>query len=102
MSGESQGVQITEHDVEAASAHFEEWIKTLPEQDRNVFGWILTRAASAKEQDAVNYGMGAGADVPLPQLVADAAGVGAAAAGDVRGFALPDKIGPVKVWTYRW
>lgn len=102
MSGESEGVQITEQDVEAATERFEEWIKTLPEQDRHVFGWILTRAAAAKEEAAVRYGLDAGTDVPFAQLVSDAAGVGAAGVGDVRGFALPDKIGPVKVWTFRW
>ena len=102
MSGEPEGLRITEQDVEAATERFKSWVTTLPEEEQRVFGWILTRAAAAKDEDAARYGMDAGADVPVSKLMADAVGVGESTTSDVAGFALPDKIGPVPIWTFRW
>jgi hypothetical protein len=102
MSGQPEGLKITEQDVEAVTERFKSWVTTLPEEEQRVFGWILTRAAAAKDEDAARYGMDVGADVPVSKLMADAVGAGQAPASDVAGFALPDKIGPVTVWTFRW
>ena len=77
-------------------------LRRLRFHPQRVFGWILTRAAAAKDEDAARYGMDVGADVPVSKLMADAVGVGEAGASDVAGFALPDRIGPVTVWTFRW
>jgi hypothetical protein len=102
MSGQPEGLRITEQDVEAATEQFKSWVTTLPEEQQRVFGWILTRAAVAQEEEAARYGMDAGGDVSIQKLMADAVGTSAEGASEVAGFALPDKIGPVTVWTFRW
>ena len=102
MSDQPEGVGITEQDVVAATEQFKSWVTGLPEEQQRVFGWILTRAAAARNDEAARYGMDVGGDVPIAKLMTDAVGVGAAGASDVAGFALPDKIGPVTIWTYRW
>lgn len=102
MSGQPEGLKITEQDVEAATEQFKSWVAGLPEEQQRVFGWILTRAAAARDEEAARYGMDVGGDVPISRLMSDAVGAGAEGASDVAGFALPDKIGPVTVWTFRW
>lgn len=92
---------IKEEDVDAVTDRLKEWITTLPEQEQMVLGWILTRAASADAEVARRYADQVGGGVPVSSLMAEAAGL-----KEVTGFqtsrGLPDKIGPVTVWTYRW
>lgn len=92
---------VKAEDVEAVGERMKEWITTLPEQEQMVLGWILTRAASADAEAAHRYADQIGGGVPVSSLMAEAAGL-----QDVTGFqrseAMPDKIGPVRVWTFRW
>lgn len=104
MSDQPEGQQITEQDVTAVTERFKQWITTLPEDQQRVFGWILTRAAAADNADAANYGLEAGSDVPLSQLMHDAAGLAEREANaDVVGMAMSGiDIDPIPVWTYKW
>jgi hypothetical protein len=93
--------EIKEQDVEAVSERLKEWITTLPEQEQMVLGWILTRAASADAEAAQRYADQVGGGVRVSALMAEAAGL-KEVTGFQRSRAMPDKVGPVTVWTYRW
>ena len=86
---------ISTEDVEAVTEKLKEWMPTLPEQEQLVMGWVLTRAAAAGDADAEGYAERT-AGAPVSALMAEAAGF-----QEVAGH-LPDQIGPVKVWAYRW
>jgi hypothetical protein len=87
---------ITPQDVDAVTEKLKEWIPTLDEQQQLVMGWVLTRAAAAGDVDVQGYAERS-AGAPVSSLMAEAAGL-----QDVTGHAIPDQIGPVKIWTYRW
>jgi hypothetical protein len=89
--------QITSEDVASVSEKLKEWIPTLPEQEQLVLGWVLTRAAAAEDNDVTEYAERTEGGVPISALMAEAAGL-----QDVSGYRLPDKVGPVNVWTFRW
>ena len=67
--------RISPDDVDAVAERLKEWMPTLPEQERQVMGWILTRAAAAGDSDVEAYAERTEAGVPISSLVADAAGV---------------------------
>ena len=92
---------VNREDVDAVGEKLKEWMATLPEQEQMVLGWILTRAASADAQAALSYADQIGGGVPMSSLMAEAAGL-QEVTGFQRAAAMPDKIGPVKVWTFRW
>lgn len=91
--------RITPDDVDAVTERLKEWIPTLPEQEQLVLGWILTRAAAAEEKEVQAYAERTEGGVPVSSLMAEAAGI-----QDVSGYAQAaiDKIGPVKIWAFRW
>lgn len=93
--------EIKGEDVEAISERLKEWITTLPQQEQMVLGWILTRAAAADAEAAQRYADQIGGGVPMSSLMAEAAGL-KEVTGFQRSRAIPDKIGPVTVWTFRW
>jgi hypothetical protein len=101
MPDEPQDMQELKHeDVESVSEKLKEWVPSLPEQEQLVLGWILTRAAAANDEAALQYAQQVGAGVPVSALTAEAAGL-----SEVTGYQSNlsiDKIGPVKIWTYRW
>jgi hypothetical protein len=100
---EPEGLRITSEEIDAATERFKGWVATLPEEEQRVFGWILTRAASAENESAARYAMNVGGDVPIDRLVSEAAGAGQGASGsEVRGFTLPRSIGPIRIWKFRW
>ncbi len=86
---------ISPQDVEAVTEKLKEWVPTLPEQEQLVMGWVLTRAAAAGDADVESYAERT-AGAPVSALMAEAAGF-----QEVAGH-LPDQIGPVTVWTFRW
>jgi hypothetical protein len=91
--------RITPEDIDSVTERLKEWIPTLPEQEQLVLGWILTRAAAAEDEEAQAYAERAEGGVPVSSLMAEAAGI-----QDVSGYAQAaiDKIGPVKIWAFRW
>jgi hypothetical protein len=92
--------KITSEDVDAVTERLKEWMPSLPEQEQLVLGWVLTRAAAAGDDDVKEYvSERREGGVPVSSLMAEAAGL-----QDVSGYAsaLPDQIGPVKIWTFRW
>ncbi len=97
MSDEAKELQtISQDDVDAVTEKLKEWMPTLPEQEQLVMGWVLTRAAAAGDVDVDAYAQQS-AGAPVSALMAEAAGL-----QEVSGHALPVKIGPVKIWTFRW
>ena len=98
MTDESKELgEIKPADVESVTEKLKEWMPTLPEQEQLVLGWVLTRAAAAGDDDVAEYAERTEGGVAMSSLMAEAAGL-----QDVSGYALPDKIGPVKIWTFRW
>jgi hypothetical protein len=87
---------ITPQDVDAVTEKLKAWMPTLDEQEQLVMGWVLTRAAAAGDVDVQGYAERS-AGAPVSSLMAEAAGL-----QDVTGHTIPDKVGPVKIWTYRW
>lgn len=51
---EEDDVQITKADIEGVSSKLEAMMNDLPEQERNVLGLILTRAAAAAAESEVS------------------------------------------------
>jgi hypothetical protein len=66
MTNEPTETTITHQDVEGVAQKLERFAEGLPEQERNVLGWILTRAQAAEEADLTGYAMGT---VQPPQLL---------------------------------
>jgi glutamate mutase epsilon subunit len=106
MTEKQPGPAISQEDVESATEGFKQWIATLPEDQQRVFGWILTRAATADNEKAVQFGMETQGNVDISTLMADAAGIGQSA--DVAGYMLSTSpthltdIDPITIWTYKW
>jgi hypothetical protein len=97
MADEPQELgKISPEDVESVTEKLKEWMPTLPEQEQLVMGWVLTRAAAAGDADVSEYAERS-AGAPVSSLMAEAAGL-----QEVTSHALPQTIGPVKVWTFRW
>ena len=92
--------EVKKEDVDSVTEKLKEWVPTLPEQEQLVLGWVLTRAAAADDDAAAKYADQVGAGVPVSALMAEAAGL-----QEVTGYQTNlsiDKVGPVKIWTYRW
>jgi len=51
MADEIERTRITKRDVEAVADKLQTFLGTLPEQERDVLGWILTRAEAAPAND---------------------------------------------------
>ena len=59
MAEETQETEISPKDIQGVADKLEGFITELPEQERNVLGWILTRAQAAGEvDDASGYSFG--------------------------------------------
>jgi hypothetical protein len=59
MADETQGTEISPTDIQGVAEKLEGFIAELPDQERNVLGWILTRAQAAGEiDDASGYSFG--------------------------------------------
>ena len=56
--------KLTKKDIESVAAKLESFTEELPEQERNVLGWILTRAQAAPSSPVVVAGAKAAPDVP--------------------------------------
>jgi hypothetical protein len=84
-SNEPVQTTITKQDVEGVAEKLEQFAESLPEQERNVLGWILTRAQSAEEADVTGHSFGlvqpqllGGFSSPISSQLARSAGLGAA------------------------
>jgi hypothetical protein len=47
--------QITPDDVESVARKLEEFVKDLPDQERQVLSWIVARAQAVGEQEVTGY-----------------------------------------------
>jgi hypothetical protein len=86
MADEPQVTKITKDDVEGMAAKLEAFAETLPEQEQNVLGWIITRAQAAPEGDTEGYSnlsaqQLAPFQTPLSAQLGRAAGFGPRAGG---------------------
>jgi len=86
MADETPTTRITKDDVEAVAGKLESFIADLPEQERDVLGWVLTRAEAVSTDDTAGYfqSLGqvtplAGYSSPLSAQLGKSAGFGAAA-----------------------
>jgi hypothetical protein len=84
MTNESPQTTITKQDVEGVAQKLEQFAEGLPEQERNVLGWILTRAQSAEEADVTGHNFGlvtpqpaGGFSTPIASQLASSAGLSA-------------------------
>ncbi len=103
----SEQARITSEDVDAVTNRLNELMPTLPDQERLVVGWILTRAAAAQDESVHEFAERTQGGVPVSELMADAVGL-----GDVRGYASGSPIDPVITgdgvgikgikWFFRW
>ena len=74
--------RISKQDVDGVASKLEQFMDSLPEQERNVLGWILTRANAASEQDTAGYlgsvssALVPGFNTPIASQLALASGFG--------------------------
>lgn len=82
---EQEQTTISRQDVEHVAGKLESFMQDLPEQERNVLGWILTRAAAAPEADTFGYSSFSpaltGFASPISAQLGLASGFGQAASG---------------------
>jgi hypothetical protein len=52
---EEESTQVSKDDIERVSSKLESMMDELPEQERNVLGLILTRAATAAESEVEGF-----------------------------------------------
>jgi hypothetical protein len=88
--------RISQQDIDEVTQQFTSWITTLPEQEQLIMGWILSRAAAASNEVGAAEAAEAGATTPVSVLMARAAGLRELPS------MLPQTIGPVNVWTFRF
>jgi hypothetical protein len=76
---------ISKQEVEQIAGKLEAFMQNLPEQEQNVLGWVLTRAAAAPEADTFGYAQFSPAiaqfQTPLSAQLGLASGFGRAASG---------------------
>jgi hypothetical protein len=76
---------ISRSDVEDVASKLESFMQNLPEQEQNVLGWVLTRAAAAPDTDTAGYALGSPAlatfNTPIASQLGLASGFGRAASG---------------------
>jgi hypothetical protein len=68
--------EIKRKDVDSLASKIETFAKTLPEQEQNVLGWILTRAEAATDLTDADLDSVAGGG-PLSSQLAHSLGFGA-------------------------
>jgi hypothetical protein len=72
-------IKITRKDVNALAGKLEEFANGLPEQEKNVLGWVLERARSADvelSESDLEAAAGGTAGVPFHSVLESAAGLG--------------------------
>lgn len=86
MAEEAPNTRITRDDVEAVAGKLDAFMADLPEQERDVLGWILTRAQAAPDEDTAGFYQSYSASpqqlqfaTPLSTQLGRSAGFGAAA-----------------------
>lgn len=96
MTNEQQENKLTLDDVNAVAGKLEQFAKDLPDQEAQVLGWIIQRAAMADESDVSGYALGAvqvspalvstaRLSSPFSRELANAAGFGRAPGGFAAG-----------------
>lgn len=81
-------VRITRADIEGVSSKLESMMEELPEQERNVLGLILSRAATAAESEVEGFSFspavsGSGLEGPFARQLAQSAGFRGIAGGTI-------------------
>lgn len=85
---EQESARLSKEDIERVSTKLESMMKELPEQERNVLGLILTRAATASESEVEGFSFspamsGGGFQRPLAGQLAQSAGFRGIAGGTI-------------------
>jgi hypothetical protein len=82
---DQEKTSISRSDIEQVAGKLESFMQELPEQEQEVLGWVLTRAAAAPEADTFGYSSFspqlAGFTTPLATQLGLASGFGRAASG---------------------
>jgi hypothetical protein len=86
MADETSKTTISASDIENMSEKLAAWAESLPQQEQNVLGWIITRAQAAPEGDTEGYSNLSAAQLsqfstPLSAQLGRAAGFGPRAGG---------------------
>jgi hypothetical protein len=64
----TEPTRVTPEDVDAVAEKLAKFAEQLPQQERNILGWIIARASAASEQDVSGYLSGLGTTAPTPTL----------------------------------
>lgn len=64
----TEPTRVTPEDIDALAEKLGKFAEQLPQQERNILGWIIARASAASEQDVSAYLSGFGTAVPSPTL----------------------------------
>jgi len=89
MAENTEGAPVSPEDVGRLAERLEAFAGELPEHERNILNWIITRAQLAPEPDTSGYAAFqttpnlAGFSSPLAVQLGLAAGFGGRAAGDI-------------------
>jgi hypothetical protein len=64
----TEPTRVTPEDIDALADKLAKFAEQLPQQERNILGWIIARASAASEQDVSGYLSGFGTPVSSPTL----------------------------------
>lgn len=64
----TEPTRVTPEDIDALAEKLGKFAEQLPQQERNILGWIIARASAASEQDVSGYLSGFGTATPSPTL----------------------------------
>ena len=64
----TEPTRVTPEDIDALAEKLGKFAEQLPQQERNILGWIIARASAASEQDVSGYLRGFGAVALSPTL----------------------------------
>ncbi len=62
----TEPTRVTPQDIDAVAEKLAKFAEQLPQQERNILGWIIARASAASEQDVSGYLSGLGTALPAP------------------------------------
>lgn len=54
----AESTKVTPQDVDQVAGKLQEFAQGLPEQQRQILGWIVARASAAGEEDVAGYATG--------------------------------------------
>lgn len=64
----TEPTRVTPQDIDVVAEKLAKFAEQLPQQERNILGWIIARASAASEQDVSGYLSGFGTTAATPTL----------------------------------